>query len=151
MKPLLYCLTLFVAGAFLVAGCRSTATAPASPGSVVFGSIADRQSDPFDLNSAEVSGDILTISVSFGGGCRNHVFVLTAAGFFLESSPVQLPMVLTHDDHDDPCEAYPTENRRFDLTPIKERYRTAYGQDSGSVRLLLRPAPDTDQPLVYEF
>lgn len=151
VKPLLYCLIILVAAAFPVTGCRGTAAAPASPGSVVFGSTADRQSDPFALNSAEISGNTLTISVSFSGGCRNHVFVLTAARFFLESSPVQLPMVLTHEDHDDPCEAYPTENRRFDLTPIKERYRMAYGQDSGSVRLLLRPAPNTDQPLVYEF
>ena len=151
MKPLLCCLVLLVAAFFLVAGCRGTASSPASPGSVGFGSTADRQSDPFALNSAEISGDILTVSVSFSGGCRNHVFVLTAARFFLESSPVQLPMVLTHEDHDDPCEAYPTENRRFDLTPIKERYRTAYGQDSGMVRLLLRPAPNTGQPLVYEF
>lgn len=150
MKPLLYCLALLLVS--LMAGCRGPATvAPASPVPVVFGSTADRPSDPFDLNSAEVAGNILTVNVSFGGGCRNHVFVLTAADVFLESFPVQLPMVLTHDDNDDPCEAYPTENRRFDLTPIKERYGTAYGKDTGSVRLLLLPAPITDQPLVYEF
>ena len=156
MKPFLRCLTLLAAAAFLVAGCRGTtadrgpAADPALPVPVVFGSAALR-TDSFDLNAAAVSGNILTVNVSFSGGCRYHVFVLTAAGAFRESDPVQLPMVLTHDDNGDTCQAYPTEDRRFDLTPIKERYRAAYGLDSGSVRLLLQPAPGTDQPLVYEF
>ena len=119
---------------------------------VISGSTADLQSDPFDLDSAAVSGDILTISVSYKGGCRGHDFVLTASDSFRESSPVQLSMVLTHDANDDPCEAYPTQQLRFDLTPIKERYQAAYGQDSGTVLLLLQPLPlADDQPLVYQF
>ena len=119
---------------------------------VVFGPTADLQTDPFALNAAAMSGNILTISVSYGGGCRNHVFVLTAAESFQESFPVQLPLVLTHEDNDDPCEAYPTRQLRFDLAPIGERYRTVYGQESGSVLLHLQPEPTADQPqLVYQF
>ena len=165
MEPLLHCLTLLVAAAFLAAGCRGPADAPVSIGRddlppaqpaplvpVVFGSTADRQTDQFTLNAAAVTGNILTISVSYSGGCRNHVFVLTAADSFLESSPVQLPMVLTHDANEDPCEAYPTRQLRFDLAPIRERYRAAYGQDSSTVLLLLQPLPlADDQPLVYQF
>lgn len=46
----------------------------------------------------------------------------------------------------------PTEQRRFDLTPIKERYQTAYGQDSGTILLLLQPQPPAAaDPLVYQF
>ena len=170
MKPLLCFLTLLVAAACIAAGCRGASghpdrrapdsvgrgevppAQPEPPVPVVFGPTADRQSDPFDLNSAAVSGDILTISVSYSGGCRNHVFLLTAADSFHESSPVQLSMVLTHDANEDPCEAYPTEQLRFDLTPIRERYQRAYGQDSGSVLLLLQPLSRADdQPLVYQF
>ena len=114
---------------------------------VLFGSIADLQSDPFAPNAAAVTGNVLTVSVSYSGGCRTHGFVLSAADSFLESSPVRLPMVLTHDAHEDPCEAYPTRQLRFDLT----RYRAAYGQDSGTVLLHLRPAPAADRPLVYQF
>ena len=157
MKSLLYCLTVLLAAACLAAGCRdgSVPTPPAHPeppAPVAFGSTADLQSDPFALNSASVTGNVLTISVSYSGGCRSHEFVLTAAESFQESSPAQLPMVLTHEDNDDPCEAYPTEQRRFDLTPITERYQVAYGQDSGTVLLLLQPLPlADDQPLVYQF
>ena len=154
MKPFRPCLLLLAAAVFLVAGCRGTGTttaASADPVPVAFGSIDGLPTDPFDLNAADVSGEILTIKVSFSGGCRYHEFVLTAATFFLESDPVQLPMALTHDDNGDTCEAYPTENRRFDLSPIKERYRSAYGLDSGSIRLILHPAPNSGQPLAYEF
>ena len=162
-KPLLHCLSLLVAAALLAAGCHGggatpTSMSPTAPpdqpeplAPVIFGSTADLQSDPFALNTAAVTGNILTVSVSYSGGCRNHEFVLTAADSFLESSPVQLPMVLTHEDNDDPCEAYPTRQLRFDLTPIRERYQAAYGKESGNVVLLLHPAPDTDQPLVYQF
>ena len=163
MKSLLYCLTVLLAAACLAAGCRGSVPVsssgptppahPEPPAPVAFGSTADLQSDPFALNSASVTGNVLTISVSYSGGCRSHEFVLTAAESFQESSPVQLPMVLTHEDNDDPCEAYPTEQRRFDLTPIEERYQAAYGgQDSGTVLLLLQPLPlAQNQPLVYQF
>ena len=163
MKSLLYCLTVLLAAACLAGGCRggsipvssSGPTPPAHPeppAPVAFGSTADLQSDPFALNSASVTGNVLTVSVSYSGGCRSHEFVLTAAESFQESSPVQLPVVLTHEDNDDPCEAYPTEQRRFDLTPVKERYQAAYGQDSGTVLLLLQPLPLADDPpLVYQF
>ncbi len=163
MKRLLSYLALLVAAACLAAGCRAAA-APVSIGRdevpptrpeplvpVLFGPTADRHTDPFTLNGAAVSGHILTVSVSYSGGCRSHVFVLTAAESFRESSPVQLPVVLTHDANEDPCEAYPTRQLRFDLAPIRERYRAAYGQHSGTVLLLFYPAPAADPPLVYQF
>ena len=164
MKPLFYYLMLLVVAACFAAGCRAAADAPVSIGRdelpparpeplvpVLFGPTADQETDPFTLNAAAVSGNILTVSVSYSGGCRSHLFVLTAADSFRESSPVQLPMVLTHDANEDPCEAYPTRQLRFDLAPIRERYRAAYGQDSGTVLLLFHPAPAADQPLVYQF
>ena len=163
MKSFLYCLTLLLAAACLTAGCRGGGgpvsssgpmppPQPEPPAPVVFGPTADLPTDQFDLNSAAVTGNVLTLSVSYSGGCRSHEFVLTAADSFFESSPVQLPLVLTHEDNGDTCEAYPTEQRRFDLTPIKQRYQTAYGEDSGTVLLLLYPLPlDDDQPIVYQF
>ena len=164
MKPLLCCLALLVVAAFLATGCRgpvriSVSIArddrppdqppPAVP--VVFGATADRHTDPFALNAAAVTGNILAVEVSYAGGCRRHEFVLTAAERFSASSPVQLAMVLTHDANEDPCEAYPTEQLRFDLSPIRQRFGAVYGRNSGTVELHLQPAPDTGRPLIYEF
>ena len=108
---------------------------------VVFGATAGFQSGRFALNSAAVTGDILTTSVSYSGGCRKPR-VQTAADSFLESSPFSLPMVLIHDAN----EAAPLRSR-----PIKARYWAAYVQDSGTVLLKLHPAPAADRPLVNQF
>ena len=87
---------------------------------------------------------VLTVEVSYSDGCGVHEFALTAADAFRGSADaVQLTLVLTHDANEDPCEAYPAERLRFDLSPIGTRYRAAYGQDSGSVLLQLSPAPAT--------
>lgn len=157
---------LLVAG-ILAVGCRSPASGdgdlisvgrdevpPAQPAPlvpVVFGA-TDRPTDQFELNTAAVAGAVLTIKVSYGGGCRAHEFVLTVADAFpADAPPDELEMALTHEDNDDPCEAYPSEQLRFDLTPIRDRYRDSYGQDSGSVRLRLDRAPSTGGALVYRF
>ena len=62
-----------------------------------------------------VSGKVLTLEVSYAGGCRHHDRQLPG-----ESSPVQLELVLTHDANEDPSEAYPTRQLRFDLAPIRD-------------------------------
>ena len=114
-------------------------------------------SDPYRMATSGggdgpvIEGDTLTITVSFSGGCAPHDFTLVTAAF-MESDPVILDLFLTHDDHGDSCEAYPTERRAFDLTPVRALYQEAYGEDAGSVLLRIR---DGDMNLLdeiaYEF
>ena len=40
---------------------------------------------------------------------------------------------------------------RFDLSPIRQRFRAAYGHDTGTVQLHLHPAPDAGGSLIYRF
>lgn len=119
-------------------------------GTVFIGDAGDRfGTDEYALNSATLTDDILNISVSYSGGCEDHQFTLVALDTFLESFPVQLPVSIAHDANGDTCEAYPTENYRFDLTPIKTMYQAAYRQEAGTIILRLKDAPDGE--LVYEF
>ena len=118
-------------------------------------------SDDYDLQTGEdidtgedrtpvLEGDTLTLTVSYGGGCSEHDFTLVAAMIASEAcdpNPVVLDVFLAHDDHDDPCEAYPTVTYDFDLTPIKEMYQDACGEDAGAVGLRLR---DVNGNLFYE-
>lgn len=104
--------------------------------------------DEYRLNTAAVTGDTLTVSVSFSGGCKEHQFTLVTDGVFLESDPVQMRLSIAHNANNDPCEAYPTEEHQFDLSIIKGLYQSAYQRESGKIILLLRDAPDG---LVYEF
>ena len=124
--------------------------APLAPESnVVVADGRDWGDDPYEVNSAAIDGDRLTISVSFSGGCRRHDFTLVVSPAFRESDPVQLPAVLAHDANGDSCEAYPTQSRVFDLTLIRTRYRQFYGPGPG--RIILRIAGVAGDDLVYEF
>lgn len=108
-----------------------------------------RPTDAFRLESAAVDGDVLAIEVSYAGGCRNHEFVLLAArSFEVLSGSVRLEIALNHNANEDPCEAYLTEQLRFDLDPVKRLYRQTYSRDTGTVYLRLDGHAG---PLVYRF
>ena len=106
-------------------------------------------SDSYVLNSAAIKGDELTVNVSYGGGCRTHVFTLVLSATFAESDPVQLSAELAHEASDDPCEAWLTEDYVFDLSLVKSRYRTSYG--SGPAKVVLQIDGVSGDGLVYEF
>ena len=118
-----------------------------SPPPVVFGGI-DRSTDAFELNAANVADNTLSVSVSYAGGCRNHEFMLLVSTTFQVSPAIQLEAALIHDADDDPCEAWLTEQLRFDLRPIKRRYQETDNRESGIVYLRLRGHAG---PLVYQF
>ena len=119
-------------------------------GAVFIGDAGNRfGTDEYALNSATITDDTLNISVSYSGGCKEHQFTLVASEAFLESDPVQLHAAIAHNANGDTCEAYPTDNYRFDLTPIKTMYQEAYRQEAGTIILRLKDAPAGE--LVYEF
>lgn len=119
-------------------------------GAVFIGDAGDRfGTDEYTLNSATITDDTLNISVSYSGGCEDHQFTLVVSDTFLESFPVQLHASIAHNANGDTCEAYPTDNYRFDLTPIKTLYQNAYRQEAGTIILRIKNAPNGE--LVYEF
>lgn len=129
----------------------ATPGAPVSPRAVVPVVLAGelRETDPFRLDSAAVKDDVLTVVVSYSGGCRNHEFALIAPrSFQVSAGSVQLAITLVHDANGDRCEAYPSEQLRFDLRPISRLYRESFNQDSGTVHLRLA---GHSGPLVYRF
>ena len=134
----------------LISTTRSpTPSAPQTGRVVVAGTQGTLADDDYVLNSAEITGDTLTASVSYSGGCREHVFTLVVGASFVESSPVSLPADLRHDGNGDSCEAFPTESYAFDLTVVKTRYRDAYGPGTGQVALELANLPG--ERLIYDF
>ena len=119
-------------------------------GAVFVGDAGNRfGTDEYALNSATITDDTLNISVSYGGGCEAHQLTFVVSDTFLESFPVQLHTSLAHNANGDGCEAWLTDNYRFDLTPIKKMYQKAYRQEAGTIILRLKDAPDGE--LVYEF
>jgi hypothetical protein len=112
---------------------------PVHDGSVILTDINATaiQLDQFSLNSFIIEGDDAIISVSYGGGCRDHYFSLyMSPASFMESDPVQANLFLRHMGNDDMCEAYITEELRFDLTPIADLFRQTY-DPGGTIQLNL--------------
>lgn len=104
--------------------------------------------DDFALSAAAITGDTLAVTVSYAGGCREHLFTLVSSSEFKESNPVQVVVDLVHNAQGDSCEAWITRDYLFNLTPLKVRYQEAYQQEEGTIVLLLEGAPED---LVYDF
>lgn len=101
------------------------------------GDISNFKFDRYKLNNMEVTGDSLIITVSYSGGCREHIFALIAKSYFGDSSTPKAELVLSHDNKLDPCEAYPTEDQVFNLLPLKYEYIKIFGNESGKISLIL--------------
>ena len=82
----------------------------------------------------------ITAEVSYGGGCEAHPMDLVFWGDWLESNPVQIEAFISHESNDDPCDAYLTETRRFDLLPLRDAYRQSHGAGAGPITVILRLA-----------
>jgi len=93
--------------------------------------------DPFTINSVTLDHNLLTISVTYGGGCEDHDFALIASELWALSNPPQVGIVLSHDAHHDLCKALITKVLTFDLTPLKERYSYGQYQNNGTIVLKL--------------
>ena len=101
------------------------------------------------MNDATITDDTLTLNVSYSGGCATHEFTLIAADSCVESSPVQMDISVRHNSNGDRCRSIITEDRCFDLTPIKTLYQETYQQEAGTIILRLDGAPNGE--LIYEF
>ncbi|MFY0624720.1 MAG: hypothetical protein JXR07_00380 [Reichenbachiella sp.] len=117
MRPLIFILSILV-----FFSCEEENTADDL--SVDFNSIQDQQhydnasqeTDPFELNWVVLDDWILSLSVSYSGGCEDHDFTLVWPEGILAIYPPQFIVFVTHDGNGDLCEAYPTETLTFDLS-----------------------------------
>ena len=137
----------------LPVGPAATGGARTLRGAVVV-SDADRGwgSDDYVVNAAVVSGDVLTLNVSYSGGCAAHAFTLVVSESFAGRSPATLAGRVAHDANGDSCEAWPTEDYEFDLGVIRTLYQAVFGGragEAGTVVLLLDSVPEGQ--VVYEF
>lgn len=91
--------------------------------------------DPLGLIGHSLEGSTLTLEIEHGGGCARHEYYLVAWGGWLESFPVQVNVLLAHEDNDDPCDGLLRRRLLFDLTPLRDAYFPVFGGGG--------PAPDT--------
>lgn len=95
-------------------------------------------SDQVTIQGFTIRGDSLELAVTFGGGCRDHAFVLLSDATWMESYPVQVGVRLAHDANGDNCKALLSRVLRFDLSPLKSAYSASYQAASGIMKLNIR-------------
>ncbi len=103
--------------------------------------------DSFVFNSVKLIKNFLFLNVSYGGGCEEHIFLLISTSF-MESNPVQVNVVLSHEDNNDPCDAWITEEMIFNLLPLKKLYQEQYQVTFAKIILNLE---DWEDSLTYKF
>ena len=107
--------------------------------------------DPFTLISAEVLGDTLEVIVEYSGGCVEHDFRLLCYGSWMESMPVQVGILLSHNANNDNCDAIIRQMLRFDLTPLRDEYNRFYSVISDVLVMVLRYGPALDDIWKIEY
>jgi hypothetical protein len=97
--------------------------------------------DPFDIISMTINGDLLTLSLTYSGGCQDHEYELCWDGMFTETNPAQnifqmeTEIELGHNSFQDECDAIITQEIEYDLTGLKQSYISQFGSNGTPVTL----------------
>ena len=93
--------------------------------------------DEYVINEAYLTNDSLMLIVQYGGGCGTTSFELLTNGYFMESFPVQLDVLLSFKD-DDPCEALIQRQICYDLSRLATLYENSYQTTEGTIILQIK-------------
>lgn len=99
--------------------------------------------DAFSVDTLEVINDCLELTVSYSGGCKNHIFQLTV----LPTMGPLNTLMLCHEANDDLCEAWITRKVSFDLKELQS-------DGSHSVTFILRlnyEGSDFSRTIRYDY
>ena len=111
--------------------------------------IAQYGTDDYQLGEAAIEGDMLGVTVSYGGGCETHRFTLVLSNAVKTIDPPRIDATLAHDADGDACERWVTEDVVFDLALLKGIVQA--GDESGTVIVELSLADGTIRELEYRF
>ena len=73
-------------------------------------------STPTTIEKVALEGNILTIKVSYSGGCKDHEFELVGNKMITKSLPPKRGIFLYHNGNGDHCREHVTEELQFDIT-----------------------------------
>jgi hypothetical protein len=84
-------------------------------------------SDLIQITDVSVKGNIMSINVSYSGGCQEHSFQLIGSANIAKSLPPIRSVKLVHNANGDACRELKEDILEFDITDL------AYVKTSGSV------------------
>lgn len=106
----------------------------------------------YRIKDARIQGAYLLLNLLFDGGCVQHDFELyMAPDVFMESYPVQAQLIIRHDNHGDNCDAVINHEVAFELTPIVERYKMLYNEQTAPIILNIAEYSSEMVQVVYHL
>lgn len=86
----------------------------------------DQKSDDYTINSIEIKGNVMTLDVSYSGGCTEHSFAMTGSQVISKSLPPIRSIQLIHNANGETC-------RELKSTKVSVNIESlAYKQEEGS-------------------
>jgi hypothetical protein len=106
---------------------NSSTTIPKDPEMIATIGEFPASSDPIKIDTVQIVGNKMLISVSYAGGCGNHNFKLIGSQQIAKSMPPIRAVKLFHTIDNDDCKKMITRVLHFDISAL------AYKAENGSV------------------
>lgn len=74
----------------------------------------------YTIHSFSTEGDVLSIIVTYKGGCGTHSFELYSNGFLKKSLPPQVDVFLEHSKENETCTEEVKQTLKFDISALKK-------------------------------
>ena len=109
--------------------------------------IVDRAFSPTEdkatsIKAVSLDGDIMSVTVSYSGGCEAHAFELYSNQRYMKSLPPQLNLFLVHERNGDMCRELIEQTLKFDI-------KGARYSGNGSVKLMVNG--NSEQAILYSY
>lgn len=117
---------------------------------IILPNLPDWPSAYFVIEQATIRDDIISLIVSYSGGCRPHGFQLVCTTF-QESYPLQVLAQVFHNRNGDPCDQWVTEEKKFDLSPLKELYLSIYDDPCNEIIINFADLEPDNLALTYDL
>ena len=79
-----------------------------------------KDNSPFSILNASIKKDFLTLTVQYGGGCKEHFFKIYSSGIYQKQSTPKLTIYLEHNFNEDFCKKLVVDTLVFNIS--KGRY-----------------------------
>ncbi|RKG94844.1 hypothetical protein D7X32_40920 [Corallococcus carmarthensis] len=100
--------------------------------------------DPLFIESQSVKGNVLTLHVRHGGGCKEHRYGLAWDGRFTKTAAGEprAELTLIHDSNSDRCKALVYKDLAFDLSTLKQEWSEKGHGDHATLHLDFNGVPE---------
>ena len=77
-----------------------------------------RESVAMNIHEVEISGNKMTVKVSYSGGCKEHYFKMIGYQFTTTSIPTERAIKIYHDTNQDDCRELISDVLEFDISAL---------------------------------